>query len=110
MPADQRIAIYPGSFDPITNGHVDIVQRALAMFDKVVVAIADNVRKAPLFTVEERKQHILTARRQQRSRSASRSTRSRACWSSTCRSAAPTSWCAACARSPTSSTSSSSRT
>jgi pantetheine-phosphate adenylyltransferase len=61
MPADQRIAIYPGSFDPITNGHVDIVLRALAMFDKVVVAIAENVRKAPLFTVEERKQHILTA-------------------------------------------------
>jgi len=63
MPPDQRqrIAIYPGSFDPITNGHIDIVQRALLMFDKVVVAIANNVRKAPLFTVEERKQHILTA-------------------------------------------------
>ncbi len=61
MPPDPRIAIYPGSFDPITNGHVDIVQRALTMFDKVVVAIANNVRKAPLFTVEERKRHILTA-------------------------------------------------
>jgi pantetheine-phosphate adenylyltransferase len=56
-----RIAIYPGSFDPITNGHVDIVQRALTMFDKVVVAIAENVRKAPLFSVEERKRHILDA-------------------------------------------------
>lgn len=59
--AEPRIAIYPGSFDPITNGHVDIVQRALVMFDKVVVAIANNVRKAPLFTVEERRQHILDA-------------------------------------------------
>jgi pantetheine-phosphate adenylyltransferase len=58
---NERIAIYPGSFDPITNGHVDIVQRALEMFDRVVVAIANNVRKAPLFTVEERTRHILTA-------------------------------------------------
>src|SRR5262245_54364859 len=56
-----RIAIYPGSFDPITNGHVDIVQRALTMFDKVVVAIAENVRKAPLFSVKERQRHILEA-------------------------------------------------
>jgi len=56
-----RVAIYPGSFDPITNGHVDILQRALQIFDRVVVAIANNVRKAPLFTVEERKAHILDA-------------------------------------------------
>ena len=56
-----RVAIYPGSFDPITNGHVDILQRALQIFDRVVVAIANNVRKAPLFTVEERKEHILGA-------------------------------------------------
>jgi pantetheine-phosphate adenylyltransferase len=56
-----RVAIYPGSFDPITNGHVDIVRRALAMFDRVVVAIADNPRKTPLFTVEERRAHILAA-------------------------------------------------
>jgi pantetheine-phosphate adenylyltransferase len=57
----EKVAIYPGSFDPITNGHVDIVQRALAMFDRVIVAIAENVRKAPLFTVEERKKHIRDA-------------------------------------------------
>jgi pantetheine-phosphate adenylyltransferase len=57
----QRIAIYPGSFDPITNGHVDIVQRALSMFDRVVVAIANNVRKAPLFTTDERIAHIRDA-------------------------------------------------
>jgi len=57
----ERIAVYPGSFDPITNGHIDIVQRALAMFDRVVVAIADNVRKTPVFSVEERKQYIVEA-------------------------------------------------
>ena len=56
-----KIAIYPGSFDPITNGHIDIVMRTLEMFDKVIVAIANNVRKAPLFTVDERKAHILSA-------------------------------------------------
>ena len=59
--SDGRIAIYPGSFDPITNGHIDIAQRALTMFDKVIVAIAENVRKAPLFTVAERRAHILDA-------------------------------------------------
>jgi pantetheine-phosphate adenylyltransferase len=59
--AELRIAVYPGSFDPITNGHIDIVQRALTMFDRVVVAIAENVRKAPLFTVEERRKHIFDA-------------------------------------------------
>jgi pantetheine-phosphate adenylyltransferase len=59
MTTPARIAVYPGSFDPITNGHVDILQRSLEMFDRVVVAIAENVRKAPLFTVEERKRHIL---------------------------------------------------
>jgi pantetheine-phosphate adenylyltransferase len=57
----ERIAVYPGSFDPITNGHVDIVQRSLTMFDKVVVAIANNLRKAPLFSVEERTRHIRDA-------------------------------------------------
>jgi pantetheine-phosphate adenylyltransferase len=56
-----KIAIYPGSFDPLTNGHLDMIKRALFMFDKVVVAIANNVRKTPLFTVEERKQQIAEA-------------------------------------------------
>lgn len=56
-----RIAIYPGSFDPLTNGHLDMIRRALTMFDRVVVAIANNVRKAPLFTVEERKAQIIEA-------------------------------------------------
>ena len=56
-----KVAVYPGSFDPITNGHIDIVQRALAMFDRVIVAIADNVRKAPVFSIDERKQYIREA-------------------------------------------------
>jgi pantetheine-phosphate adenylyltransferase/16S rRNA (guanine(966)-N(2))-methyltransferase RsmD len=47
-------AIYPGSFDPLTNGHVDIIQRGLKRFDRVVVAIANNVNKSPLFTIDER--------------------------------------------------------
>ncbi len=53
-----RLAIYPGTFDPLTEGHVDILRRSLAMFDRVVVAIAHNPRKAPLFTLEERKTMI----------------------------------------------------
>jgi pantetheine-phosphate adenylyltransferase len=55
------LAVYPGSFDPVTNGHLDIVRRCLACFDRVVVAIANNVRKAPLFTVEERKAQVRAA-------------------------------------------------
>lgn len=50
----ERIAIYPGSFDPLTNGHVDIIERGLKLFDKVVVAIMYNPAKKSLFTVEER--------------------------------------------------------
>jgi len=49
-----RVAVYPGSFDPITNGHLDILRRSLRVFDRLVIAIADNPRKAPLFSVEER--------------------------------------------------------
>lgn len=49
-----RRAIYPGTFDPITNGHTDLVRRAAGIFDKVLVAIANNPRKAPMFTLEER--------------------------------------------------------
>jgi pantetheine-phosphate adenylyltransferase len=47
-------AMYPGTFDPITNGHYDLVRRAAAIFERVVVAVAANPGKAPLFTVEER--------------------------------------------------------
>jgi pantetheine-phosphate adenylyltransferase len=47
-------AVYPGSFDPVTNGHIDLIQRSAALFDKVIVAILRNAEKTPLFTVEER--------------------------------------------------------
>jgi pantetheine-phosphate adenylyltransferase len=53
-----RYAIYPGSFDPLTNVHVAIIQRGLKLFDRLVVAVANNPQKAPLFTVDERKQLI----------------------------------------------------
>jgi pantetheine-phosphate adenylyltransferase len=56
-----RTAIYPGSFDPLTNGHLSIIQRALQMFDRVIVAVAVNPKKAPLFTEEERKELIREA-------------------------------------------------
>lgn len=49
-----RTALYPGSFDPITNGHVDVVRRAVRLFDRVVIAVGHNRNKSPLFTVEER--------------------------------------------------------
>ena len=49
-----KIAIYPGSFDPVTNGHVDILERAAAVFDKVIVAVSINSQKVPLFSIEER--------------------------------------------------------
>ena len=49
-----RRAIYPGSFDPVTNGHLDVIERALKLFDEVIVAVAHNVEKEPLFTLEER--------------------------------------------------------
>ena len=48
------LAVYPGSFDPLTNGHVDIITRGSRLFDRIIVAILVNADKAPLFTVEER--------------------------------------------------------
>lgn len=51
-------AVYPGSFDPVTNGHLDLIQRSAALFDEVVVAILRNTDKTPLFTVEERKEML----------------------------------------------------
>jgi pantetheine-phosphate adenylyltransferase len=50
----KTVAIYPGSFDPMTNGHLDIIQRGVKLFDEVIVAVLVNSEKAPLFTAEER--------------------------------------------------------
>jgi len=50
----KRTAIYPGSFDPLTNGHLDVIQRAAKLFDRVIVAVAENESKHPLFTLAER--------------------------------------------------------
>ncbi|MGA7576782.1 MAG: pantetheine-phosphate adenylyltransferase [Desulfobaccales bacterium] len=52
------IAVYPGSFDPITNGHLDLIQRALKIFDHIIVAVATNAFKQSLFTIEERMEMI----------------------------------------------------
>jgi pantetheine-phosphate adenylyltransferase len=49
-----KIGVYPGSFDPITNGHLDIIERSSRVFDKLIVAVVKNHSKKPLFTVEER--------------------------------------------------------
>lgn len=49
-----KLAIYPGTFDPITNGHLDVITRAMRIFDRLVVAVAENPSKRPLFTFEER--------------------------------------------------------
>lgn len=53
-----RLAIYPGSFDPVTNGHLDIIERAATLFDGLIVAVSMNPGKKPLFTVEERLQML----------------------------------------------------
>lgn len=54
------IAVYPGTFDPITNGHIDIIKRALNLFDRIIIAIAINSEKTPLFTLQERIEMINT--------------------------------------------------
>ena len=56
-----RTVIYPGSFDPLTNGHLDVVERASKLFDRVIVAVAANTDKRPMFTQAERKRQISTA-------------------------------------------------
>ena len=56
-----RIALYAGSFDPITRGHEDLIRRSLGFVDRLIVAVAINVAKQPLFTIEERKKFIQEA-------------------------------------------------
>ena len=55
-----RIGLYPGSFDPITNGHIDIIKRSLRVVDKLVIGIAVNVGKTGLFSLKEREQLVLS--------------------------------------------------
>ncbi len=55
-----RVAIYPGSFDPITYGHIDIIERGLEIFNKVIVAVEENEEKRPLFSVEDRLRMVKT--------------------------------------------------
>lgn len=55
----KKTAVYPGTFDPITNGHLDIVRRASCLFDSVIVAVAKNENKSPLFSREERKRLVI---------------------------------------------------
>jgi pantetheine-phosphate adenylyltransferase len=54
----QRICLFPGTFDPITMGHVDIIHRAVSLFDKLIIGIGINSSKAPMFTVEQRQNWI----------------------------------------------------
>ncbi len=56
-----RKALFPGSFDPVTNGHMDIIRRGLKLFDGLVIAVARNERKCGLFTIEERKKLLIDA-------------------------------------------------
>jgi len=51
---NKKIALYPGTFDPITNGHFDVIERALGLFDELIVAVADSKSKIPMFTLSER--------------------------------------------------------
>ncbi len=55
----ERVAIYPGSFDPITNGHLDLIQRGSKLFDRLIVSILRNEDKEPLFSVEERREMLI---------------------------------------------------
>ena len=59
----EKTAVYPGTFDPLTNGHLDLIQRSLRIVDRLIVAVANNPMKDPLFTVEERLEMIDEATR-----------------------------------------------
>ncbi len=60
----QRVALYPGTFDPLTNGHIDIVRRAVKLYDKLVIGIARNEDKKPLFSLDERVEMALDLTRE----------------------------------------------
>ena len=56
-----RTALYPGSFDPVTNGHLDVIERAAQLFDRLIVAVGQNDAKSPIFTIGERLAHLTEA-------------------------------------------------
>ena len=60
---DRRVAVYPASFDPITNGHLDLLQRSARLFDQTIIAVGKNVDKTTLFTIDERIEMIADATR-----------------------------------------------
>ena len=99
-----RRAIYPGSFDPVTNGHVDVIARARSLFDEVIVAVAYNDQKQPFFTLEERLDflHKVTGAVRRSKDCAARRFAGRICR----RSKVPMRSCAACVRFPISSSNS----
>lgn len=66
-----KIAIYPGTFDPITNGHLDIIQRAAQLFDRVIVTVAVNASKTPMFSTDERIALIRTVLKEKKIKNAS---------------------------------------
>lgn len=61
MNKENKRAIYPGTFDPITNGHMDIIKRACRMFDEIIVAVADSEAKKPMFTLQQRIEMVESA-------------------------------------------------
>ena len=58
--SDPTVAVYPGTFDPVTNGHIDIITRAARLVDQLIIAVAVNIGKAPLFSVDERVEMVET--------------------------------------------------
>lgn len=101
-----KTALYPGTFDPLTNGHMGLIRRGLEVFDQIIVAVADNTPKKPLFSQEERVEMAREALADESRVLVEPFPGSR--WN-TPPSAAPAPSCAACGRSATSSTSFSSR-
>ena len=77
-PGRSLVAIYPGSFDPITNGHLDLIERASRLVDRLIVSILRNEQKQPLFSVQERIEML--AEKSRPAARKSRSTSSRDCW------------------------------
>ena len=102
-----RRAIYPGSFDPVTNGHLDIIERGCKLFDEIVIAILVHPEKKPLFTIEERREMLeeVLHEIERGRRAAARRFVSGAARAATRSSRRPTPSCAASAPSPTTSTS-----